>query len=206
MRLSRPRDDLRLIHCTLTAWHYQHVGDGERAMGTVANMISENAGRLRHMHEEIHRTYAAKPHGVEHHWACKLFHEGYDTLAFPGGLKLGLERLKRLEPEAVENAIQFLEEDPWFYRSGYVKEEMVRRLKHAALTKSQQSRLRSVIMRSIRQGTRRIAHALARLAPVVDSTALVRSVESYAQSDETEISRRAQQILRVLKAQRCESN
>jgi hypothetical protein len=89
------------------------------AMANVRAVISEHAARLRAMNEEVHRTFRIRPGGPQHHAASKAFLDGFDTLAFPGGLQRGLERLKEHDPEAIEMAIQFLKEGPWFFRSGY---------------------------------------------------------------------------------------
>jgi hypothetical protein len=168
-------------------------------MANYRPMIAEHAARLRAMHAEIHRTFRLRPHGPDHHTACGAFHAGYDALAWPGGLRSGLGKLGRLEPEAVEVAVQFLEEDPWFYRSGYVKEEVVRRLKHAPLTPKQLARLASVVSRSLTRGTGRLARHVARLAPLLASSPdFVRGVESQAGSDDAEVRRRAGHVLRVL--------
>src|SRR4051794_17207085 len=99
-------------------------------MGNARPVIAAHASRLRELHDAVHRCFREQPHGPAHRAACAEFHARYDALAFPGGLRDGLRRLKELDAGAVEAAIQFLEEDPWFYRSGYVKEEIAGRLKH----------------------------------------------------------------------------
>jgi hypothetical protein len=92
--------------------------------------IASNAQRIRQLYQRINETFQDKPHGPEHHAACKQFHE-YDLLAFPGGLEAGLERLKHPDLEIVEATVQFLEADPRFLRSGYIKETLLRRLNQA---------------------------------------------------------------------------
>jgi hypothetical protein len=166
------------------------------------SIITENAARLRELHHEIHRTFRLGPHGPDHHAACRRFHESYDALAFPGGLTLGLDRLKRLERLTVEMAVRFLEEDPWFHRSGYIKEVIVRRLKHAPLTEPQRYRLASVLLRSIVKGTGRVARHLARLAPMVTSPTFANEIAVNAESDKAEIRRRVKHILQILNSTR----
>ena len=167
-------------------------------MADLRPMIAEHAERLRALHEAIHRAWRLKPHGAAHHAACRAFHVRFDALAFPGGLEAGRERLKRLDPSTVEVAVQFLEEDPWFHRSGYLKEEIVRRLKQAELTQTQRNRLAEVVERSLVQGTGRLARHLARLAPCITSSAFVAGVGIQARSTQAEGRRRAQHVLRVL--------
>jgi hypothetical protein len=162
-------------------------------MADTPSIITENAARLRELHDEIHRTYRLGPHGPDHHAACRRFHGSYDALAFPGGLTLGLDRLKRLDPLTVEMAVRFLEEDPWFHRSGYIKEVIVMRLKNALLTEPQRYRLASVVLRSMVKGSGRAARHLARLAPMVMSATFTNEMAVNAEADDAEIiSRRGQ--------------
>lgn len=46
----------------------------------------------------------------------------------------------------VEAAIAFLEADPWFFRSGYEKQNIIRHLKRAQLTAAQRERLARVVL------------------------------------------------------------
>ena len=149
---------------------------------SIRTQITENSARLRAMHAEIERAFAEEPRGPAHAAACTAFHREYNALAFPGGLEHFLERLKRLEPPAVEEAIEFLEAEPWFYRSGYIKEEIVRRLKKVAVTERQRNRLAAVVLRSTNVGTRRLSLHLARLARIVDSPTFRQRVESLLRS------------------------
>lgn len=110
-----------------------------------------------------------------------------------------MRRLKRLEPEAVEAAIQFLEAGPWFFRSGYITKEIVRRLKQAPLTERQRNRLASVIVRSLSTGTRRVARHLARLVKVAHPVSLRRQLEACATGD-GEAPLRARFALHVLRS------
>lgn len=46
----------------------------------------------------------------------------------------------------VETAILFLEADPWFFRSGYEKQRLIRHLKRAMLSNAQRQRLGRVVL------------------------------------------------------------
>ena len=56
-----------------------------------------------------------------------------------------LERLRSGDRQAVERAIQYLEEDPWMHRSGYLKERLIRGLKRATRTHRDDIRLQRVV-------------------------------------------------------------
>ena len=49
----------------------------------------------------------------------------------------------------VEAAIAFLEADPWFFRSGYEKQNIIRHLKRAQLSAAQRERLARVVLAAI---------------------------------------------------------
>lgn len=55
------------------------------------------------------------------------------------------QRLRAGERDAIEEAILFLEVDPWFFRSGYLKERLIRGLKACPRKKKDDMRLRNVI-------------------------------------------------------------
>lgn len=165
---------------------------------SIRTQISENAARLRALYAEIERTFSEESHGAAHTAACAAYHRDYETLAFPGGLERFRKRLKRMEPTAIEEGIEFLEADPWFNCSGYIKEEIVRRLKQAALTDRQRHRLTYVVLGSLTRGTRRLSRHLARLAPIVDSPSFRKSIESLTESSD-EAKLRAEHIKDVLR-------
>jgi hypothetical protein len=58
------------------------------------------------------------------------------------------------DPEAIEDAILFLEVDPWYFRSGYLKERLIKGLKAADLDYRDRLRLRNVIW-SVAKGKNR---------------------------------------------------
>lgn len=189
---------LGVFTITLECWTSSFDLKQAIARMSIRTQISENAARLRALYADIARTFAEQRHGAAHTAACAAFHRAYDGLAFPGGLEHFRRRLRKLDPVAVEEAIEFLEADPWFNCSGYVKEEIVRRLKQAALTDRQRNRLASIVRRSIKVGTRRLSRHLARLAPIVDSPSFRKGVESLADSSD-EARRRASHIEDVLR-------
>ena len=68
------------------------------------------------------------------------------------GERIREEVIKRIEqhrPEAIEDGILFLEENPRYFRTGYFKAAIASKLKSAPLTPDQQHRLLQVILRAI---------------------------------------------------------
>src|SRR6266550_3381908 len=99
------------------------------------SLIAANANLLRAMRDEIESTWLHRNEGLEQRqaWsgACRRFSESYERLAYPGGLEAGFAQLAQGDSEALELAVQFLEEDPWYYRSGHIKERLIQRIKRA---------------------------------------------------------------------------
>ena len=77
--------------------------------------------------------------------ACAEFHATYDGLAFPGGYGSALARLACNDCETIEAAVVFLELRPYFFRSGYMRETLMRKLKHVTMTEKQAKRFDAVI-------------------------------------------------------------
>ena len=139
---------------------------------TKAELIRENAEKLRGLHGDIHSLvrFRNESEAQREQWeqACRKFHESYDQFAFPGGLARFLNNLDANEPTAVDDAVTFLEVDPLFFRSGYIKERILERLRRAPLDEAQKSRLQRVILARVRDPkTRREFRRYCRLAPFI---------------------------------------
>jgi len=168
----------------------------------LGRLIEEHAQALREMNEAIHATLKLRDRSPDHRsaWsdACDCFHRAYDQLAFPGGLSDGLRRLSEGDATAVEAAVAFLEADPWFFRSGYIKADLIRYLKRLPLTDSQLARLRSVVLRRIAGPDRREFRSYAQLAPHVSTPGFEQAVRDATASDEPGVARRARWVLQAL--------
>ncbi|GJM11319.1 MAG: hypothetical protein DHS20C11_35950 [Lysobacteraceae bacterium] len=110
----------------------------------IKQSIIENAEEIRRLHARIDETFALRKTGEKAHesWqaACREFHQRYDSLAFPGGFEGAYQRILNGERNAIEAGLCFLEVRPYFFRSGYMYKDLVRKLKRAPLTPAQQSR------------------------------------------------------------------
>lgn len=167
-------------------------------MSQFRSVILENAAKLRALHDEMIVAWREQPHGPRHHAAATAFHTNYDAFAFPGGLDAGLEALRNQDPVAIENAIRFLEADPLFDRSGYIKEKLIGRLKQAPVSTQQLQRLRIVVLRSL--ASWRMPHAIARLAPKVHSPSFARDLNAALDSSNERVRIRAKRMLQVLQS------
>ncbi len=112
-------------------------------------MIERNSAEAALLHGRIHETFAMRDVSPKRReeWkrACEVFHSRYDELAFPGGYDGALDRLVAGDLETMEATICFLEIRPYFFRSGYMFDALLRKAKHAPLNPEQRARLQVVV-------------------------------------------------------------
>ena len=125
-------------------------------------------------------------------------HTHYDVLGFPGGLEREIELLAKGDRNAIDCAIVFLEADPWFFRSGYTKQYLARRLKRIPLSESQAERLRQVVLSRIKGQTGREFRSDCHLARSLDSPDFRRGVQELRRSPERETAGKAAWVLAEL--------
>ena len=111
--------------------------------------------------------------------------------AYPPGFWEDVERLRSDDWSGLESAIGFLEADPFFFRSGYVKARLLKLVKRAPLTAAQARRLRQVVLAAIEGRDRREFRWFCRLAVRLDEPELRRQIEAWTLSDDPGLRRRA---------------
>lgn len=125
--------------------------------------IRENAAEIVRLHSRIGETFEQRSKSAEkrREWeqACAEFHARFDKLAFPGGYQGGgaLIRVMYGDPEAMEAAICFLEIRPYFFRSGYMFKDILRKCRRAPLSADQAARLRAIEQRLLEWRERKTA-------------------------------------------------
>src|SRR5208337_5065008 len=112
----------------------------------------ENAAEVNRLHSLIHETYSRRSGGVESYqeWSrtCQEFHERYGQLCVPGGWDSGfMDRLKAGDHDTVEAALCFLEVRPYFFRSGYMWKDLLRKCKRMPMNEEQSSRFLALLER-----------------------------------------------------------
>lgn len=114
----------------------------------ITTLIKKNAILCHALNQQIHITFPNRHKNTQAHeaWlsACENFHQQYNRLAFPGGVKNLYERLAIGDFYTMEAAICFLEVRPYFFRSGYMYQKLMRKLKSTPLTEGQRKRFDSI--------------------------------------------------------------
>ncbi len=122
-------------------------------MKKTIDLILKNAQEINALDDEL--AHAAKNKVSNHQaWlaAAERFNTSYDRLAFPGGLNRGLTLLKKYDSDVIAQAIIYLQADPYFHRSGYIKEQILKILKKASFTKKQIIAMQELIISIIHKG------------------------------------------------------
>jgi hypothetical protein len=162
---------------------------------------AEAARKELHVVSAWRRTAAGKPSDKELRERVTQFHDQW-AAAFPPEFWDDFERLRRGDAIAVDPAIEFLDADPWFFRSGYIKEELLDMLKRAPLTRVQMDRLRTLILRIVRTRYGRELRQFCRLARRLDDLKFRTELQALAAFNpldpEHHVARRARWVLAAL--------
>jgi hypothetical protein len=122
----------------------------------------ENAAEINRLHRRIHETFSGQSQGTDprEEWtrACREFHDRYPQLCVPGGWDSGfMDRLKAGEFHTVEATLCFLEVRPYFFRSGYMWQDLLRKCKRVPMNEEQASRFIALLERYSEWKTKRDA-------------------------------------------------
>lgn len=154
-----------------------------RRRGQAARLAHEtvNGAFRAHVHEREPDRYAAL---LKDFWEKTAAALPSADPAFRPGLAKGHVR-------AIETAITFLGADPWFFRSGYEKQQIIQHLKRAPLSEAQRMRLARVVLAAIDSRDREEFRHFGRLACGIWSDFLDEEVAARMQSPDPGIRRRA---------------
>jgi hypothetical protein len=105
------------------------------------------------------------------------------------------DRVGSGEPQSIDEALTFLERDPYFFRSGYARERVARRLARVELTAVQKSRARAIALSSV-EGHRHCPQpGVGRLARAVADNPLRRELRARLHDSDTAVARRALRVV-----------
>ena len=140
-------------------------------------LILAESAKLVQLHAEVHRAAALRDRDASHRrdWeqACRGFH------SYTSPLSTYFERAC-VEPcycdrDLIEFAVCFLEVDPMFFRSGYLKQIVITRLKRSELREGDKSRLRGVVWDAVNcRGTREFRYYCHLAGALADNTLVTR--------------------------------
>ena len=126
--------------------------------------------------------------------ACEEFHRTYPDLIFPWGYQRWEAFLARDSSE-LDTAIAFLEVDPRFFRSGYLKQIIWDKLKRAELSPKQERRIEAVALSYLQKRVQREFWHMTRYVRLRGSSIFWEALESIAAKRNGETSMKANWLL-----------
>jgi hypothetical protein len=129
-----------------------------------------------------------------HNLAVEVFRSAI-ARAYPPAFWEDYQRLKKGNPTSLATAVKFLEADPWFFRSGYIKAELIRHISRIEIPQDIEERLRLVVLATVDRRDRREFRQYCRLARKVDSPDLREGLSLRLQNDDPAVRRRARWVL-----------
>ncbi len=123
-------------------------------MTNYQSIITQEAEVMSQLHKRIHETFKNRGKDLKT-WekACEEFHQ-YVSKIDPF-LDRVYEEQVYIDKELQEFIISFLEINPMFFRSGYIKEEILRKIGKSPISLKHKERLRQVLIDAVEnRGTR----------------------------------------------------
>jgi len=144
------------------------------------------------------RQYHADPKAEAVIESARRVYEAAQQAAYPAGFWESYRRLCAGDATGLEAAVTFLEADPWFPNSGYVKVKLVRHIKVPMLTPSYIMRLQSVILEMVERRSGQEFRAYCKLARKVNDVGLREQLRQRADEGDFDVRRRARWVLEAL--------
>jgi hypothetical protein len=134
-----------------------------------------------------------------HRLAAQVFWDAVES-AYPAGFLESYERLRQSDLRGLEDAVRFLQADPWFFRSGYIKADLLRFITRLDLPARYYPRLRSVLLAAVDYRDRREFRSYCRLARAIDGPELRNALMDRLDSEDRGIRRRSRWMLEAIGA------
>jgi tetratricopeptide (TPR) repeat protein len=125
---------------------------------------------------------------------AELLHRLIDE-AYPETFDNAMEHLMKGDSTGLETIVKFLEDDPWFFRTGYIKADLVKYVRRVELSDSYRVRLQKVILNAIDLRDRREFRYYCLLAKKIQDHQFKELIETRLQSSDPGIQRRAGWVL-----------
>jgi hypothetical protein len=172
-------------------------------MSKLRNLIEAEAKQMRELHGAIHAAYQVRKQSrgaMEAWWqAC----DRYRRHTSPMEGRLGQIDTSGLAHSASlrDFAITFLEADPMYFRSGYIKAGLLHRLKSAEFDEREAARLAAVLVDAIRRRGQREFLYYCRLAAALRHPEVMAEAARLTDSADGRVASRARMMLRYLRGE-----
>jgi len=167
---------------------------------------SERARAVNEAHTEVHAAFKEvanrddKSDPRTQRWlkAIEAFRAACSRV-YPEDLELVEQGVLPASKVDTNHILDFLEADPVFFRSGYMKEMLLGALKKRCLDSHDTRRLQAIITNVVRDADRREFRRYCRVATTVDDQFLRQELNALARADDADVRRRAEWVLAALR-------
>jgi hypothetical protein len=147
--------------------------------------------------EKSHGRLSKAENKVAHMAKIREFHEALYE-AYPANFGTCMKNLKARHVEGLDIAITFLEDDPWFFRSGYMKARLLYYIAKIELSEDYKIRLRRIIINVVDHCYRLEFRSYSRLAKYVSDGSFIAQLQGRINEPDSHVRRRAQWVLDAL--------
>ena len=144
------------------------------------------------------RQYHADPKAEAVIESARRVYEAAQEAAYPAGFWESYQKLRAGDAAGLEAAAAFLEADPWFPNSGYVKVKLIRHIKPPMLTSEDVTRLQNVVLEMVERRNGQEFRAYCKLARKVDGPRLRAQLAQRVNEGGFDVRRRARWVLEAL--------
>ena len=141
-----------------------------------------------------HRALTGHPATMAWRAASAALHDAIGR-AYPDGFQEEVERLKRGDDRGLESVIGFLEADPMFFRSGYVKAVLLRLVCRFEMREAQAERLRRAVLAVVDTRASQEFRHHCRLARKLGGPWLLAQLRERLDQRDPDVARRARWML-----------
>lgn len=164
-------------------------------MGNYIDAIRKLERESRALHDEVHRTFKLRGESPHKFKDWQRAAERFRT--FKSDLDQLIEKCwpssgDLVEPHLREFMFDYIEVDPRFFRSGYILEKVLARIKKLKLTPDETVKVQTLLLSRVRTGALRNFRHICRLIPMIEDRRLRETVAELALSDDPAIRRRAE--------------
>ncbi len=169
-------------------------------MADYAAMIRQTETEVRALISEIDATYELRDLTKRRYAAWEIACAALHAYRSPIDDLLDACEIKDFSkhPELRDFAFTYVETSPYFFRSGYTMERVLRTIKRLDFSESEQAILRATILKRITHGARREFKHLCRLIPKIKTKSFESTLQDLAKSDQKSIRFRATLALSYL--------
>lgn len=174
-----------------------HLPDGPLDYAARAQSLNDTQAFFREIAGAASR-HCADPKAKAVVDTARRVYEAAREAAYPSGFWEDYQKLCAGDAAGLEATVTFLEADPWFPNSGYVKVKLIRHIKPSMLPPEYSTRLQNVVLEMVERRNGQEFRAYCKLACKVDDAGFREQLRQRADEGNFDVRRRACWVLEAL--------